>query len=116
MQDEACTLFEEIEWQGSQLEQVVTIVEQWLEGMVTETVIQEFDEKEALVKQQVEATRGKINAFEGALPISEWLETSHRWVLGACWTLTKFWGILGQIWPFWDFDSLSKMERDVKQR
>jgi hypothetical protein len=28
-----------------------------------------------------------------------------------CWPLTKFCGILGHIWPFLDFDSLSKMER-----
>jgi hypothetical protein len=39
----------------SQLEQVVTIVEQCLEGPVTEKVIQEFTEQEALAKQQVEA-------------------------------------------------------------
>jgi hypothetical protein len=51
VQDEACTLFEEIEGQGAQLEQVVTVVEQRLEGPVTEKVIQEFTEKEALVKQ-----------------------------------------------------------------
>jgi hypothetical protein len=42
VQDEACTLFEEIEGQGAQLEQVVTMVEQRLEGPVTEKVIQEF--------------------------------------------------------------------------
>jgi hypothetical protein len=54
MQDEACMIFEEIEGQGSQLDQVVTIVEQRLEGPVTEQVIQEFVEQEALVKQQVE--------------------------------------------------------------
>jgi hypothetical protein len=51
VQDEACTLFEEIEGQGAQLEQVVTSVEQRLEGPVNEKVIQEFIEKEALVKQ-----------------------------------------------------------------
>jgi DNA anti-recombination protein RmuC len=42
VQDEACTLFEEIEGQGAQLEQVVTSVEQCLEGLVTEKFIQEF--------------------------------------------------------------------------
>jgi hypothetical protein len=55
VQDEAYTLFEEIEGQGAQLEQVVTSVEQCLEGPITEKVIQEFTEQEALVKQQVEA-------------------------------------------------------------
>jgi hypothetical protein len=55
VQDEACTLFEEIEGRGSQLEQVVTTVEQRLEGTITKKVIQEFVEQEALVKQQVEA-------------------------------------------------------------
>jgi chromosome segregation ATPase len=64
VQDEACTLFEEIEGQGAQLEQVVTTVEQCLEGPVTEKVIQEFTDQEALVKQQVEAARAKLEAFE----------------------------------------------------
>jgi hypothetical protein len=57
VQDEACTLFEEIEGQGAQLEEVVTIVEQCLEGPVIEKVIQEFVEQEALAKQQVEVAR-----------------------------------------------------------
>jgi hypothetical protein len=48
VQDEYCTLFEEIERQGAQLEQVVTMVEQCLEGPVTEKVIQELVEQEAL--------------------------------------------------------------------
>jgi hypothetical protein len=55
VQDEACTLFEDIEGQGSQLDQMVTIVEQHLEGPITEQLIQEFFEQEALVKKQVEA-------------------------------------------------------------
>jgi hypothetical protein len=50
VQDEACTRFEEIEGQCTQLEQVVTIVEKHLEGPVTEQVLQEFAEKEALAK------------------------------------------------------------------
>jgi hypothetical protein len=56
MQDEACTLFEEIKRQGAQLEQVVTMVEQHLEGPITKKVIQKFANQEALAKQQVEAT------------------------------------------------------------
>jgi chromosome segregation ATPase len=71
VQDEACTLFEEIEGQGAQLEQVVTTVEQRLEGPVTEKVIQEFTEQEALAKQQVEAARAKLEAFEAEFPRSE---------------------------------------------
>jgi hypothetical protein len=71
VQDEACMIFEEIEGQGSQLDQVVTTVEQRLEGPVTEKVIQEFTEQEALAKQQVEAARAKLEAFEAALPRSE---------------------------------------------
>jgi hypothetical protein len=39
MQDEACMVFEEIEGQGSQLDQVVVTVEQRLEGPVTEKMI-----------------------------------------------------------------------------
>ncbi len=51
VQDEACTLFEEIEGQGAQLEQVVTTVEHRLEGPATEKFIQDFIEQEALAKQ-----------------------------------------------------------------
>jgi hypothetical protein len=36
VQDEDCMLFEEIEGQGSKLEQVVMTVEQSLEGPITE--------------------------------------------------------------------------------
>jgi hypothetical protein len=50
---------------------MVTIVEQRLEGLVTEQVIQKFIEQEALEKQQVKAARDKLEAFEGTLPISE---------------------------------------------
>jgi hypothetical protein len=71
VQDEACTLFEEIEGRGAELEQVVTTVEQCLEGPVMEKVIQEFVEQEALAKQQVEAARAKLEAFEAELPRSE---------------------------------------------
>jgi hypothetical protein len=40
VQDAACILFEKIEGQGAHLDQVVTSVEQSLEGPVTEKVIQ----------------------------------------------------------------------------
>jgi hypothetical protein len=50
VQDEACTLFEEIEGRGAELEQVVTTVEQRLEGPVTEKVIQDFTKQDALAK------------------------------------------------------------------
>jgi hypothetical protein len=71
VKDEAYTIFEEVEGQGSQLDQLVVIVEQCLEGPIIEQVIQEFVEKEALVKKQVETARAKLKAFEAALPISE---------------------------------------------
>jgi hypothetical protein len=45
------------------------MVEQRLEGPVTEKVIQEFTEQEALAKQQVEAA--KLEAFEAEFPRSE---------------------------------------------
>jgi paraquat-inducible protein B len=64
-------IFEEVEGQGSQLEQLVATVQQCLEGSVTQQVIQEFTKQEALVKQQVEAARAKIKAFEAVLPRSE---------------------------------------------
>jgi hypothetical protein len=50
---------------------VVTTVEKCLERPVIEKVLQEFSKKEALAKQQVEAARAKLEAFEVELPISE---------------------------------------------
>jgi hypothetical protein len=44
VQEESCVMFEEIEGQGSQLDQVVVIVEQCLEGLVREKLIQDFVE------------------------------------------------------------------------
>jgi hypothetical protein len=46
-------------------------VEQRLEGLVTKKIIQEFTEKEAMVKQQVEVARANIEAFEAEFPRSE---------------------------------------------
>ena len=45
IQDEDCQLFSEIKGRGAELEQVVTTVEQRLEGPVNKVVIQEFAEK-----------------------------------------------------------------------
>jgi hypothetical protein len=56
MKDEACKVFKEIDGQGSQLDQVVTTVEQCLEEPVREKTIQELAKKEAQEKKQVEAT------------------------------------------------------------
>jgi hypothetical protein len=78
MQDEACKVFEEIDGQGSQLDQVVAAIEQHLEGPVTEQTIHELIEQEAQVRQQVEADRFNLEAFEAALFAPEWLGTSHR--------------------------------------
>jgi hypothetical protein len=47
MQDKACMLFTEVESQGEKLEQVILTTEQHLEGLVSDTVIQEFTEQEA---------------------------------------------------------------------
>ena len=81
MQEKSCTLFEEIEGQGGQLEQVVTTVEQCLEGHDTEKVIQEFIKDEALVKQQVEVARANLEAFEAYCPDQS--DTGR--VTGECW-------------------------------
>jgi hypothetical protein len=51
VQDESYTLFKEIEGEGAQLEQVVSMVEQRLEGPMTNKFIQEFVEQEALAKK-----------------------------------------------------------------
>jgi hypothetical protein len=67
VQDKACLLFSEIESQGAELEQVVITAEQCLEGPVNDTVILEFTEQEATTKQQVEAARAKLEAFEAEL-------------------------------------------------
>jgi hypothetical protein len=60
-------LFTEVESRGAELEQVVTTVEQCLEGPVNDTVIQEFTEQEVIAQQQVEAARAKLEAFEAEL-------------------------------------------------
>ena len=39
MQEEACAMFEDIDGQGAQLDQVVGTVEQRLEGPITEKMI-----------------------------------------------------------------------------
>jgi hypothetical protein len=67
VQEEAYKVFKEIDGQGSQLDQVVATVEQCLEGPVTEQTIQELVEQEAQEKQQVEAARVKLKAFEATL-------------------------------------------------
>jgi hypothetical protein len=71
IQDEACQLFAEIEGRGAELEQVVTVAEQRLEGPINEAVIQEFVEQEVMAQQQVEDARAKLEDFEAELPRSE---------------------------------------------
>jgi hypothetical protein len=71
IQDKAFQLFAEIEGRGEELEQVITVVEQHLEGPVNEAVIQEFTKKEVMVQKQVEVVRAKLEAFEAELPRSE---------------------------------------------
>jgi hypothetical protein len=44
VQDASCQLFEEIERRGEELENVVTSVEQCLEGPVKKSILQEFTE------------------------------------------------------------------------
>jgi hypothetical protein len=48
VQDEAYQLFTEIEGRGAELEKVITVVEQCLEGPVNEEIIQEFGEQKAM--------------------------------------------------------------------
>jgi hypothetical protein len=70
-QEVAYLLFEEIEGQGTLLEQVVVTVEQQLEGPISKVVVQEFTEQEAVSQRQVEASRAKIKTFEAKLPRPE---------------------------------------------
>jgi hypothetical protein len=60
--------FEEVEGQGSKLDQLVATVEQCLEGLVTKQVIQEFFEQEAMEKKKVKSARAKHEAFEVMFP------------------------------------------------
>jgi hypothetical protein len=53
-QDDSFQLFTKIEGGGEELEQVVTIAKQCLEGPVNEEIIQEFIEQESMTQQQVE--------------------------------------------------------------
>jgi hypothetical protein len=70
IQDEAFQLFTEIEGQRAELEQVVIVQEQCLEGPINEVVIQEFVEQEVMAHQKVEVAQAKIEAFEVELSIS----------------------------------------------
>ena len=47
-------MFEEIEAQGTLLEQVVVTFEQQLAGPIIEEVVQEFTEQDAVAQRQVE--------------------------------------------------------------
>ena len=71
LKDMACQLFLEIESQGTDPEQVVNTTEQHLEGPVSNALIQEFVEQEAVAKQQFEADQAKLEAFEAELPREE---------------------------------------------
>jgi hypothetical protein len=50
MQDKAYQLFIEVESRGAELEQVVNVAEQFLEGPMNDAVIQEFVEKEVIAQ------------------------------------------------------------------
>ena len=80
---------------------------------MNDAVIHELTEQEVITLQQVEVARDKLEAFEAEFIRPEWLGTSHRWVLGAYWHLTKFWGILGHIWSFL---GLRQLVKDGAQR
>jgi hypothetical protein len=67
VQDEACKVLEEIDGQGSQLDQVAATVEHCLEGLVTKQTIQKLIEQETQAKQQLKTTRVKLKVFEATL-------------------------------------------------
>jgi hypothetical protein len=68
-------IFEEVEGQGSQLDQLVVTMEQCLEGPVTEKVIQEFSEKEDLGKKQIKELELRSIPFKERYP---YLSDSRR--------------------------------------
>ena len=55
IQEVTYLLFEEIEGQGTLLDQVVVTVKQQLEGPISEAIVQEFVEQEEIAQRQVEA-------------------------------------------------------------
>jgi hypothetical protein len=71
VQDKACQLFTKVESRGAELEQVVIIVEQCLEGPINDVVIQEFTNKEVITQQQVKEARAKLKAFDEELAKSK---------------------------------------------
>jgi hypothetical protein len=64
VQDKACQLFTEVESRGAELEQVVSAIEQCLEGPINDALIQEFVEQEAIAQPQVEVAQAKLKAFK----------------------------------------------------
>jgi chromosome segregation ATPase len=50
VQDKVCQLFTEIESQGAELEHVIIVEKQHLEGPMNDTVIQEFTKKEVVAQ------------------------------------------------------------------
>ena len=70
-QEATYLLFEEIEGQGTLLEQVVVTVKQQLEGPISEVVVQEFVEQEAVAQRQVEAAQTNLETFKEKLPRTE---------------------------------------------
>jgi hypothetical protein len=54
VQDKAYQFFTQVEDRGVEVEQVVTAVEQRLEGPFNDAVIQEFAEQEVVAQKQVE--------------------------------------------------------------
>jgi hypothetical protein len=71
VQDKAYQFFTEVEGQGEEMEQVVIVAEQHLEGPVNEVFIQEFATQEAMEQQQVEEARAKLEDFDAKLPRSK---------------------------------------------
>jgi hypothetical protein len=107
VQDKAYTLFEEIEGQGSQLEQVVAIVEQHLERLVTKQVIQEFSKQEALAKQQLEVARGLRSGITQIIVTWDKSQVSVGGLLALDQVLRK---LLFMFDHFLDFDRLVEAE------
>jgi hypothetical protein len=64
LQEKSCQLLAKLESQGSELEQGIITTEQFLEGPLNDTVIQEFTEQKVVALQQVEAARSKLKVFE----------------------------------------------------
>jgi hypothetical protein len=78
---QACQLFTEIEGRGEELEQVITAVEQRLEGPVNEVVIQEFTSRRPWCNNRSKQLEPSSRLLKQSYPD----QSDSGRVTGECW-------------------------------